>query len=72
MDLDIKYQGRVATTQDIEFIKKLIAENPGESRRSLSKKLCKAWNWVQPNGILRDMVYRGFLLLPSVGGELLS
>jgi hypothetical protein len=53
MDLDIKYQGRVATTQDIEFIKKLIAENPRDSRRSLSKKLCKAWNWVQPNGFLR-------------------
>ncbi len=62
MDLDIKYQGRVASTQDIEFIKKLIAENPGDSRRSLSKKLCIAWNWVQPYGVLREMVCRGFLL----------
>jgi len=63
MDLEIKYQGRVATTDDIEFIKRLIAENPGDSRRSLSKKLCEAWNWIQPNGALRDMVCRGFLLL---------
>ena len=62
MDLEIKYQGRVATTDDIEFIKRLIAENPGDSRRALSKKLCEAWNWVQPNGVLRDMVCRGFLL----------
>ena len=62
MDLDIKYQGRVATNKDIEFIKKLIAEDPGDSRRSISKKLCKAWNWVQPNGFFRDMVCRGFLL----------
>lgn len=68
MELDIKYQGRVATTQDIEFIKKLIAENSNDSRRSISKKLCKAWNWVQPNGTLRDMVCRGFLLrLESAG-----
>lgn len=62
MDLEIKYQGKVATTGDVEFIKRLIAENPGDSRRGLSKKLCEAWNWVQPNGALRDMVCRGFLL----------
>ena len=62
MDLEIEYQGRVATTEDIEFINRLIAENPADSRRALSKKLCEAWNWVQPNGALRDMVCRGFLL----------
>ena len=62
MELKIKYQGRVATTDDIEFIKGLIDDNPSDSRRRLSKKLCEAWNWVQPNGALRDMVCRGFLL----------
>lgn len=68
MDLDVKYQGRVATSQDVEFINELIAENPDDSRRSISKKLCKAWNWVQPNGALRDMVCRGLLLrLESAG-----
>ena len=58
----IKYQGRAATSEEIEFIRSLIADNPDESRRSLSKKLCKAWNWVQPNGRLRDMLCRGFML----------
>jgi len=62
MDLEIKYQGRIATSEDIEFIKELIDGNPADSRRRLSKKLCEAWNWVQPNGALRDMVCRGFLL----------
>lgn len=60
--MDIKYQGKVATRQDIEFIKKLMAENPQDSRRALSKRLCRAWNWTQANGALRDMVCRGFLL----------
>ena len=46
----------------IVFIKRLIAENPEASRRALSQKLCRAWNWVQPNGALRDMVCRGFML----------
>ncbi|HDH06163.1 MAG TPA: hypothetical protein ENH01_10740, partial [Nitrospirae bacterium] len=59
--MDVKYQGRVATTEDTEFIKKLITGNPLDSRRSISKKLCEAWNWVQPNGALRDMVCGGFL-----------
>jgi len=62
MDMEIKYQGKFATVEDIEFIKRLIAENPRDSRRALSKKICRAWNWVQPNGALRDMVCRGFLL----------
>jgi len=62
MDLEIKYQGKIATSEDIEFIKGLIGGNPADSRRRLSKKLCEAWNWVQPNGALRDMVCRGFLL----------
>jgi len=68
MDLRVKYQGRIATRQDIEFIRKLISENPGDSRRALSQKLCKAWNWIQSNGALRDMVCRGFMLrLESAG-----
>lgn len=62
MELEIKYRGRVATTQDVAFINELIAQNPGDSRYALSKKLCRAWNWVQPNGALRDMVCRGFML----------
>jgi len=68
MDLEVKYQGRIATRQDIEFIRKLISENPSDSRRALSQKLCKAWNWIQSNGTLRDMVCRGFMLrLESAG-----
>ena len=68
MELEIKYQGKVANSDEVEFIKKLIDDNPNDSRRRLSKKLCEAWNWVQSNGALRDMVCRGFLLrLESAG-----
>lgn len=62
MDPGIKYRGKVATTEDIAFINQLIKDNPADSRRALSVKLCKAWNWVQPNGAFRDMVCRGFML----------
>lgn len=62
MQLDIKYRGKTATKQDIEYINRLIKENPEDSRWRLSKKLCIAWDWKQANGALRDMVCRGFLL----------
>jgi hypothetical protein len=62
MELDIKYRGRVATTEDIELINRMIAECPDESRRSLSVKFCKAVGWAQPNGNLCDMVARGYML----------
>ena len=58
----ITYRGRTVTEKDVAFIKALIAENPDDSRRALSKRLCLTWNWVQPNGTLRDMVCRGLML----------
>ena len=68
MDLEIRYHGKGVTRQDINFINKLISDNPDDSRRTLSKKLCMAWNWTQPNGFLRDMFCRGFMLhLESAG-----
>ena len=56
------YRGRHISAEDIAFINTLIAQNPVDSRRVLSKKLCRAWNWVQPNGALRDMICRGLML----------
>lgn len=58
----LRYRGREIRLRDIEFIGELIARNPGLSRRRLSAELCRAWNWVQPNGRLRDMVCRSLML----------
>ena len=57
-----RYRGREVTDDDAMFIRELIADNPGLSRRALSAKLCEAWNWRQANGALRDMVCRSLLL----------
>ena len=67
---ELRYRGRVFTTEDILYIKKLIAAHPGESRRRLSQKLCEAWQWKQSNGALRDMVCRGLLLMLDRAGEI--
>jgi hypothetical protein len=65
-----KYRGRVVTTEDIAFIRELIASNPGVSRRRLSALLCQAWQWKQANGTSRDMVCRGLLLMLDRAGQI--
>jgi len=62
MHRTLSYRHRVISDEDVVFIRKLIAEHPGSSRRNLSEKLCLAWNWVQANGALRAMVCRGLML----------
>jgi hypothetical protein len=62
MGTQLSYRHRVITDEDVVFIRKLIGEHPQASRRQLSKLLCQAWNWVQANGALRDMVCRGLML----------
>ncbi len=61
-DIILTYRGKTATKEDVGFINALIKNNSKASRYALSKELCRAWNWVQPNGILRDMVARGYML----------
>ena len=60
--VEFTYRGKTVDGDGIDFIKQLIAENPGLSRRRLSTRLCLAWNWVQANGHPRDMVCRGLML----------
>jgi hypothetical protein len=59
----IRYRGRDITPEDIDSIRRVIAEHPGASRRRLSEELCRAWDWRQQNGELRAMVARGLMLL---------
>lgn len=58
----LRYRGRTVTRSDVEFVRELVAGRKGASRRKLSKELCAAWRWTQPNGAPRDMVCRGLML----------
>lgn len=55
-------QGRIVTLEDIQFIKKLLADNPRWHRTKLSQELCKIWNWRASNGQIKDIACRTFLL----------
>ena len=66
----LRYRGRNVSEEDILYIRELIAAHPGASRRTLSTKLCEAWQWRQANGALRDMVCRGLLLMLGRAGRI--
>jgi hypothetical protein len=68
--MEQKYRGRTITGTDLEFIRRLIADNPELSRRALSEKLCAAWNWRQANGALCAMVCRGLMLHLHRAGQI--
>lgn len=70
MEEVLSYRGRLITPADVAFIGELIGRHPEASRRALSKHLCEAWGWVQPNGALKDMVCRGLMLALHRAGQI--
>jgi len=69
-DVVLSYRGREVRSSDVAFLRDLIAQNPGLSRRALSAKVCQGWNWVQPNGQLRDQVCRSLMLALHRAGHI--
>src|SRR5262249_9136746 len=49
--------------------RELIARHPGASRCGLSRQLCEAWHWKQPNGMLCEQICRRLLLQLDRAGE---
>jgi hypothetical protein len=68
--VEFRYRGRQISQEDVLYIRALVERYPDESRRTLSTKLCKAWQWRQANGALRDMVCRGLFLMLERAGEI--
>lgn len=55
-------QGREWALDDIERIRRLIAENPAWSRRRISEALAAGWDWRNGSGQLKDMAARSLLV----------
>ena len=68
--VEFRYRGRQISQEDILYIRALVERHPNQSRRTLSTRLCEAWQWRQPNGALRDMVCRGMLLMLERAGQI--
>ena len=59
---EYRYRGRAIQEAELAFLREFIAAHPELSRCALSRRLCEAWQWKQPNGALREMVCRGLML----------
>jgi len=55
-------RNRQITDQDLTFIQAVVHEHWDKGRTHISSILCQKWNWVQPNGRLKDMACRELLL----------
>jgi hypothetical protein len=64
------YRGQEIGSEQIVFLREFIRTHPASSRWKLSRQLCEALGWKQANGVLRDMVCRGLLLMLERAGEI--
>jgi len=57
-----RYRSRQLDHDDIRFIQALISKHSQRGRSYISRLLCEAWQWVQPNGKLKEYAARDLLL----------
>ena len=57
-----QYRLRRLHADEIVFIKALIDQHFLRGRSYISRELCKSWNWIQPNGRLKEYASRDLLL----------
>jgi hypothetical protein len=55
-------QGRFIGPDEVEQVRRLLAEHPDWSRRRLSQELAALWNWRNGAGQLKDMAARTLML----------
>lgn len=65
-----RYRGQEIASGQIAFLREFIQAHPDSSRWKLSRQLCEAMDWKQPNGVLRDVVCRGLLLMLERAGQI--
>ena len=62
VEIVFRYRSRELADQDIRFIQGLIAKHYARGRSYISRALCDVWQWVQPNGELKEYAARDLLL----------
>jgi len=58
------------SADDVASIRDLVACHSSASRRKLSRLLCEAWEWKQPNGAPSDILCRGLMLALHRAGHI--
>lgn len=48
--------------EDIDSVRRIITANPQDNRERIAREVCRAWNWLKPDGGLKDMSCKVLLL----------
>lgn len=59
--MELVIRNRRLTEQDVSTIRGLIQAEGLQGRSHLSARLCREWNWRQPNGLFREIACRDLL-----------
>jgi len=63
-----RYSGRNFTLKEFEQIRFLIKQNPDYNRTRLSEEVCRMFQWLKPDGKLKDMSCRVAMLRMDTDG----
>ena len=63
-----RYCGRDFTSKELDRIRSLIKDNPGFNRMRLSNEVCRMFQWLKPDGKLKDMSCRVAMLRMQENG----
>lgn len=58
----VRYCGRDFSGSEMEALRRLIAEHPDKNRLSLSRMVCQLFDWLKPDGGLKEMSCRVAML----------
>lgn len=70
MDRAWVIQGRAIRPEDVAQIRGWLQAHPDSNRTRLSRELCRAWNWRNGVGQLKDMACRNLLLKLEARGQI--
>lgn len=65
-----RYCGRDFSEQELELIRRLIAQDPTRTRADLSRLTCRALHWYKPDGGLKEMSCRVAMLRMQEDGHI--
>jgi hypothetical protein len=67
----MRYSGRDFTEKEFAWIRQLIEDRPEISRKDISIFFCKAFDWLKPDGGLKDMSCRVAMLKMEKDGHII-
>ena len=68
--LPLTIRNRTIASEDLLYIQNLVNEYWHLGRTHISRNLCQRWNWIQPNGRLKDMACREVMVTLERQGHL--